>query len=602
MEHRQLFTSAAIMTIAFWLPTTQPVAQASNDNVTAVELKHDRTVIYPQRMQLNGNETLLDIIQAYRGVLVAGYDNMLDGFRLRLENDNLHGDVRTLLSYIRAVDVEKVQIVDNPGVQIGTTGLGGVIDINLLKRTGTYGVAGIEGTSSGPSAIAGDGAYNILPSAMVRHSTEKTDITGLVDFGHGESNGTVNDKETVHLNLLSSLTGRDRQVFSASQQYGAVETPLQTSRNRTAYGSFVNIHSFNDKGLELLTQVIYIYNSSPLSSYVPQLDRNIGVTSKKHTPIGLAELYTPLPVKGMKLMAGYEFDYDRLSYKVDMQGAMPEGIPAIPTEGIFSITNHNIYAELTYEIPHWSFSVGGRSIFYRYHTDDHLKPAKTRHDLRNLWRVSAICCPSDNHQLQLSYNRKFVNPVYAEYNVADIVEQGQYIAGLEIDDERFAETKIDQVQLNYNTKAGKVMLQSGATYYHLRGFVKTTNIPVQWVQSDIWRAQAAAYMCNSLYSLCAGMEFTTSSYRVDKQGEKTHSTFAVFNLSPTLFLPCHWQLRAKTVFFTKKATARIAADNDVYASLQLNKQLGRHIDLYAQWHDIFYGSHSYIMGGIKARL
>lgn len=601
MKGKHLNANLILLAIMVWMPLMQQKVQANDGKQPVVVLKHDRTVIYPQRMQLNGNETLLDIIQMYRGMLVTGYNNMLDGYKLRLENDNMLGDVRTLLTNIRAVDVEKVQIVDNPGVQKGTTGLGGVIDISLKKCIGTYGLVGIEGAGNGPAAIAGEGASNILPSAMVRYSTTKTDVTGFVDYGHGSSNGVTNDKETVHLNVLSELTGRDNQILTLSQQFGESDAPLQTTRNRTFYGSFVNIHKFNDNGLEMLTQLIYIHNNSPLYTNVPQLNRNVGMASKVNTPIGVAELYVPMPVKGMDLMLGYEFDYDKLNYRVDTGGELPEGSPVIPTDGMFSVTNHNIYAELTYDIPHWTFSLGGRGIFFRYHSDDHLQPAKHHNDERNIWRVSAIYRPKGTHQLQLSYNRKFVNPIYAEYNMANIVGQGEYMTSLEIDDEKFNETKIDQVQFNYYTTLGKVMLQSGATYYNLRGFVKTANVPVQWVQTDTWQAQASAFLHGRCYTLCAGMELTTSNYKVHELGERTRSTFAVFNLAPTLYLPCDWQLRAKAVFFTKNAPARIAADNNVYASLQLNKQIGSHIDLYAQWHDIFYGSHSYLMGGVKFR-
>lgn len=594
-----------ITALAAMLLMGQPTLFASDekhDEHPAVELKHDRNVIYPQRMKLNGNETLLDVIQMYRGMLVTGYDNILDGFQLRLDNDNLLGDVRMLLTSIRAVDVEMLQIVDNPGVQKGTTGLGGVIDMHLLKRSGAEGTIGFEASNNGPSALSGGRNASLLPSLMGRLCTKRAEMTGIFGYKYGDSDGRRNDEETLHFGMCSALTERDRQTLAASQQYSQEKTAWETSRNRTSYVSMSNTHAFNDKGLELLTQVLFLHSSSPLDTYVSKLSRNVSMQSTTNMPIALAELYVPLPVKGMDFMAGYEFDYSRMSYWVGFSdGVAHEGAMELPTEGTFSVTNHNFYAELTYSLPRWTFSIGGRSILYRYGFSDHLKLDKHRSDERNTWRVSAIYRPSVAHQLQLSYNRKFVNPIYAEYTVADILGQGEYITTPEIDDEKFNETKIEQLQLVYCTKAGNVHIQSGANYYNLQGYVRTFSVPLQWINTDTWQAQASASWHTGSFNLTAGMELTTSKYRMEEQLQKKRNTFAVFSLAPTLFLPQQWQLRAQAVCFTKYAPKRMADDNDIYASLQLNKQIGRHADLYAQWHDIFYGSHGYAAVGVRLR-
>ena len=592
----------AIAALLLWCQTTLAATEEKHTEEPVVVLKHDRTVIYPQRMKLNGNETLMDVIQMYRGMLVTGYDNILDGFQLRLDNDNLLGDVRSLLTSIRAVDVEEVQIVDNPGVQKGTTGLGGVIDMHLLKRSGAEGTIGFEASNNGPTALSGGRNASLLPSAIGRLCKPRAEMTGLLGYKYGDSDGRRNDEETLHFGMCSSLTDRDRQTIAASQQYSCEETTVETMRNRTLYVSMSNTHAFNDKGLELLTQALYLHSSSPLDTYVSRLGRNVSMNTTTNMPIALAELYVPLPVKGMDIMAGYEFDYSRTSYWVGFSdGPSHEGTAALPTEGTFSVTNHNFYAELTCSLPRWTFSIGARGILYRYGFSDHLKLDKQRTDERNTWRVSAIYRPTPASQLQLSYNRKFVNPVYAEYTVGDILGQGEYITAPEIDDEKFDETKIEQLQLVYCTKAGNVLVQTGTNYYNLQGYIRTYSVPLQWINTDTWQAQASACWHTGSFNLTAGMELTTSKYRMEDQQYKKRNTFAVFSLSPTLFLPCRWQLRAHAVCFTKYAPKRMADDNDIYASLQLNKQIGRHADLYAQWHDIFYGSHGYVSGGVRVR-
>jgi hypothetical protein len=44
------------------------------DSLPIIEIKADRTMIYPQRMELTGEETLMDILQLMPDLMIAGYD------------------------------------------------------------------------------------------------------------------------------------------------------------------------------------------------------------------------------------------------------------------------------------------------------------------------------------------------------------------------------------------------------------------------------------------------------------------------------------------------------------------------------------------------
>ena len=43
----------------------------------AIEMLGDRTIIYPGRLDLHGDETLMDILQLVPDLLIGGYDNLL---------------------------------------------------------------------------------------------------------------------------------------------------------------------------------------------------------------------------------------------------------------------------------------------------------------------------------------------------------------------------------------------------------------------------------------------------------------------------------------------------------------------------------------------
>ncbi len=104
----------------------------AEDSLPVVEVKGDRTMIYPQRMDLTGEETLMDILQMVPDLMVGGFEYVIDDYNLRVDNCPMNGDVRLILSQMKAKDVAKIQVCDNTGVAKGTVGLGNVLDINML--------------------------------------------------------------------------------------------------------------------------------------------------------------------------------------------------------------------------------------------------------------------------------------------------------------------------------------------------------------------------------------------------------------------------------------------------------------------------------------
>ena len=67
-----------------------------------IEVKADRTMIYPQRMELTGEETLMDILQMVPDLMIAGYEDVISNYNLRIDNCPLNGDTRLIISQMNA--------------------------------------------------------------------------------------------------------------------------------------------------------------------------------------------------------------------------------------------------------------------------------------------------------------------------------------------------------------------------------------------------------------------------------------------------------------------------------------------------------------------
>ena len=61
-----------------------------------IEIKADRTMIYPQRMELTGEESLMDILQMVPELMIAGYEDVIASYNLRIDNCPMNGDTRLI--------------------------------------------------------------------------------------------------------------------------------------------------------------------------------------------------------------------------------------------------------------------------------------------------------------------------------------------------------------------------------------------------------------------------------------------------------------------------------------------------------------------------
>ena len=207
---------------------------AQND-VPIIEIKADRAMIYPQRMELTGEETLMDILQMVPELMIAGYEDVIGIYNLRIDNCPVNGDTRLILSQMKAKDIAKIQVCDNTGVAKGTIGMGGVMDINMKMPEKVKGF--VEGQGDFGKDAAGIGTVNAL------YGSKGTDLYANTSYRHQDGN-----EEYLTLHMTNRFDDRNRLLTYFTQQY--LDHPSATSRK--VMGRARYFHTFNDMGTELL--------------------------------------------------------------------------------------------------------------------------------------------------------------------------------------------------------------------------------------------------------------------------------------------------------------------------------------------------------------
>lgn len=402
-----------LILIAFWLLSTSGFA---DDSLPIVEIKADRTIIYPQRMELTGEETLMDVLQMVPDLLITDYEEIITFYNLRIDNVPFNGDDRLILSQMKAKDIEKIQVCDNTGVAKGTIGTGNVLDINMKTPAGLKGF--VEGQGGFGKNAEGSGTVNAL------YGSKSTDIYANATYRYKEGS-----REYLTLHMTNRFDDRNKLLTYFTQQF--IEQPNKMMRK--VLGRARYFHTFNDIGTELLVLGGYQYSSDFLVS--------------NKLPMYVVELNTPLFTKRLSMMAGVEGDYLMTQQK--------------SRDWSWHIFNNDAYLQFTYTLPQWRFTAGNRIMFYGYRLTDE-GDNRDYDDTRNNTNACAIYVPDNLNQFQLGYYRKYYNPAY-EALFLNTVSLG-YNDWLYVR-QNLEEWDINQIKFAYTYSKPKFTLQTEASYY-----------------------------------------------------------------------------------------------------------------------------------------
>lgn len=488
----------------------------AQDSLPIIEVKADRTMIYPQRMELSGEESLMDILQMMPDLMIKGYENVIDDYNLRIDNVPINGDTRLNLSQMKAKDIAKIQVCTNTGVAKGTIGMAGVLDITMAMPDSVKGF--VEGQGGFGKDLEGNGTVNVL------YGSGRTDLYANASYRYQKGH-----KEYLSLHMTNRFDERNRLLTYLTQQY----LVMPDGHSQKVMGRARYFHNFNDKGTELLVLGGYQYASDPLS--VNQL------------PMFVLELNTPLPVKGLTMMAGVEGDYLLTAQK--------------GSDRRWNVFNHDIYLQFTYSLPQWRFTAGSRVMFYNYSVTEPEINQKYS-DIRNNTDACVIYVPNSRHQIQAGYYRKYYNPAYLSlfmdpYTIQN--EQWAKAKGL------LDEKDINQFKVAYAYSRQTLTVQPEASYYIVEG------------DEDYGELAASAYWRTQWVTLTGGANLYIAKSKV----------FASLRVAPTAYLPLNWQIGLQLVYYTPKSPVRELYGTPVYGCLSVNKQIGRFLNIGVDWHDMF---------------
>ena len=558
----------------------QPVFCAEEEALPVVEMSADRVTIYPQRMELNGEETLFDILQLYPAILTNAYDNWLDDWEIRIDNGPYGGDMRVLLNEMKAYRIKKVQISDAPGVAKGNTGFNGVVDVFLMPME-----EGAHGT------ISGELSQNVstTPFAEFRYGSKNTDILANASYTFVPLDPYDEHRQHSNFHMVNQLGEKDQlvtyftQSYARTNQYGKYEKfqyylpGHYRTDDRLFIGQLRNYHYFKPS-MFLMSALVYQHHRTPTTHSLIDDENHSYLKKDDNIHVAAAvEEFNATFFDHLNLMAGVEAVFltedcmQMKDYYIDYNW---NGHRA----------NIDAYVELDYTFRQWRFTLGDRARYFRYFMNNHTYPNSEHlnHRFHNMMHASIIFTPHHEHQLQLAYAQKYLP--------ASISANPQAIP-------------IHEVKLGYNFARPNTSASLNAYYYRFKR---------DGYDYNIFQMDASARYHYQFFTITGGV-----SVQAGQGYQGMRSAYAAFRLTPVFDIPYGMQVKARTVFYTPDEPLadfhrptllyKSSAYNDylhnkpVYADLQFTK-FWPHLDLYALWHDIFNGSYGIATIGLRVKM
>lgn len=580
----------ALMALAMTLTTSAFAQEELEEQPTTAGLigeepvivhSADRVLIYPQRMALDENTSVMDLLMMFPEALSRNFQNLDDRYVVRVENFNYEADQRLFLTTLKAKYVQKIQICDNPDVMKGSKGInGGVIDINMVRGAMENDIfIGAEidtkGLSNTPiaNAVYGNGKTDVLVTASLADPSMKGEY-GSTARCAAKVNQALNDNHNLMYDIAARYNHNNDDIFSSS--------------NSRYYGSQIQYDGvFNEAGTALSVSGGWEYYDDGAQASLIELNTE---RTREVWQVYIVELWTPL-FEGLELTAGWELDYantscNYLHKNFDKDIIISSDSRTYGFEYDYNLTTYNndFYAQLDYTVGPLSLSVGDRVMCYRYKLGDE----DINHPY-NLIVASATLTPNWHHQIQGSYYRRFNSPDYIDiHNTVHYSDLGSTVT-MGNKDLKYQPADVYRLMYTYSTKKfwasligryidtrDRVVETEG--YYLNQPITTFTNDPTSYSITNI--DAAFTFALNKTLSFNIGGSY----FNQDLTGENAEYYYA--RISPIVTLPGNFKINAQAIWCSDKSPEKLLTDTEVYAMLGVQKTFGKHLTIAAQWHDI----------------
>ncbi len=516
-----------------------------------IEHEGNKYIIHVELLNPDSEMTLMDVLHMCPELMSNDGKSITAEYLLSVDDIMLSIDYEPLLENIKACELSQVIVCTYGSVDNAMDGTTGSIDLQF--KEGSKGVAGklaLNGSTYGNGKLYAD----------IASTGDKVTVRGFaqtnLQYGKAESlSGTTvtsrNGVENAMLFVDWQATDDDVVKFKLSQGYGEQKDRLYNLDNieimpsRQRWGEIVATYerNLNEQGAGLYFEAGMNYSNNNLES----------VKERMATPWWIAECSFPLLKQALTITAGYEGGYTNGWYR-DINREQ--------------YLYNDLYVLLDFKKGPWIITLGDR---FRHNTFwnkpyDKGEESLWSHNRNDHALIASVGYHKGHHAIQGIFNRSFFNPVVSAFIDYLIEDHTQYNTD-------YKTNYAWRSELRYTYQTERMVVTGSATHTLL------TDLPTP--NQSLTGLGASVTWNKGSFRLTGGANVYHQHIKLE---ESNNETFFTLKFAPTLLLGNGFRLSSVLLFNSKKDY--IEQHAHLYASVKVNKDLGRRCNVFADFHDI----------------
>ena len=516
-----------------------------------IEHEGNDYIIHVEPLNPDREMTLLDVLHICPELISLDGKALVADYLLSVDDILLSIDYEPLLQNIKACDLSEVTVRKYGSVINGMEGLIGYIDLKFREGSGMTGKLALSGSTYGNGQVYADVAGR-GEKVTVRAIAQTNLQYGRSGALSGCSVTSRNGIENAMLFVDWQATEKDLVRLKLSQGYDE-QKDLHHNIDQEDESEFLRM-----RWVEFVAAYEHLLNEQEASlnfetglNHGNTLMDDLGI--KNISPWWIAECSVPFLKHALTMTAGYEIGYSNFWY---------------PTVRREQYLYNDLYVQLDFKKGPWVASIGDRfrhNTFWDKHYDE---------DNRRLWSHNRndhalhaiVGYQKGRHFLQGVFSRTFFNPIASDFHT--YLDEGPMLHTTD-----YKTNLAWRSEARYTYQTDRLIATASVTHTLLSDLPMPNEsliglgTTVTWHQGDL-RLTAGANM----YHLHISYD------------DAVNNTFYTLKLAPTLLLGKGFRLSSVLIYNSKIEAYDQHAH--LYASVKMNKDLGKRCNVFADFHDI----------------
>lgn len=521
-----------------------------------VEHQGNHYTIHADALEPDTEMTLLDVLQICPEFMTIDGKSITADYVLTIDDISIGVNWEGMLQNIKAIELDEIHIYNYSTVANGDDGITG--EINITFKDAELRDAKI--------ALAGSTYGNGRLYASYAESGEKVSVRGMLNTELRYGKGSINEAtcmtsrrgiENASVFLNWQPTKRDKLEFKLVQGYldqanryfvdGDVEK--ETTRERLGEFSATYERELNDRGA-------YLYLEGGID-FVTMEEGPLDMQT--WAPIWNIETRFPLFTDHLTITSGWEIDY--INYRTK----------TIDRE---QYLNNDLYLQFDYNQGPWLFTIGDRLRLIHFwdknEANTEIGEQQFSHHRNDHALHASVGYKTGRHFMQGTLGRNFYIPT-----VSDFFQMDEH-TNLRLYSTDFDNNHVWQVEARYAYQTPKLVTSASLLHQWMK-YTSASNEQMTGIRASVtWH--------HGRLRLTAGADYYHQQVDEGIYSVGFHDNFYHLKLVPTLTLHAGWRLSSVLLYSSRRK--QYDEHSWLYASLKVNKDLGRYCNVFADFHDI----------------